>query len=228
MNKYKCYIIDDEPLAIQVLERHIEHLNNFEVVGTNTNPLKGFSELQTKKVDLLFIDIEMPELSGLELIEALTKRPEVVLTTAHREFAVEGFELNVMDYLVKPIPLSRFLKTIEKFSKILSIKPKVHQNKYIYIQADRKKVKIYFNHVLFLEGVKDYVKIVSNNQKLMTKSSIGVFYENLPKDQFCRIHKSYVVNLQHIDAFSTKHVEIGKTSLPIGRSYKAAFLKCVS
>ncbi len=219
---YKCYIIDDEPLAIEVIRKFIRELNDFEVVGFTTNPIKGFTELQKQEVDLLFLDIRMPELSGLELIEALSSKPKIVITTAYREFALEGFELNVLDYLVKPISLPRFLKAIEKYLEIME--PKLRkQPTFIYVQSDRKKVKVNLDEILFLEGVKDYVRIVTSTQKLLTKSSVGTFLKSLPEDQFVRVHKSYAVNLKHITAYTNHDVEIGRIEIPIGRTYKEGF-----
>ena len=222
MKKHRCYIIDDEPLAIDVIKQHISELEDFEIVGSTTNPVNGFTELQSKEVDLLFLDIRMPELSGLELIEALSKKPKIVITTAFREFALDGFELNVLDYLVKPIALPRFLKTIEKYLETKT--SEVHQQqKFIYVQSDRKKIKVELDEILYLEGVKDYVKIVTASQKLLTKSSVGTFLKSLPGDQFVRVHKSYVVNLIHITAYTNHDVEIGDIEIPIGRSYKESF-----
>ena len=226
MKKHRCYIIDDEPLAIDVIKQHISELEDFEIVGSTTNPVNGFTELQSKEVDLLFLDIRMPELSGLELIEALSKKPKIVITTAFREFALDGFELNVLDYLVKPIALPRFLKTIEKYLETKT--SEVHQQqKFIYVQSDRKKIKVELDEILYLEGVKDYVKIVTASQKLLTKSSVGTFLKSLPSNQFVRVHKSYVVNLSHITAYTNHDVEIGDIEIPIGRSYRESFLEKV-
>ena len=230
MKKYKCYIVDDEPLAINVIEQHLSKLDQFEICGTSTDAIEAFNFLKTHQPDLLFLDIEMPDLNGLELIESIELKSEVIITTAYREYAVEGFEHNVLDYLVKPIPLKRFLKSIDKFlqQKETSKSDKKEHPSHIFVKADRKTIKVELLDILYVEGVKDYVKIVLPNQKILTKISIGNFYELLPSTQFLRVHKSFVVAKNKITAFTAHDIEIGKTEIPIGRVYKAAFLKRVS
>ena len=166
------------------------------------------------------------DLTGLELIESLESKPEVIITTAYREYAVEGFDHNVLDYLVKPIPFKRFLKAIDKF---LQIKEPT-ENKdlpisdHIFVKADRKTVKIDLKDILYIEGLKDYVKIILPDKKILTKISIGNFYETLPSDQFLRVHKSFIVAKDKITAYTAHDVEIGKIEIPIGRVYKEQFL----
>ena len=229
MKKYKCYIVDDEPLAINVIEQHLSKLDQFEICGKSTDPIEAFNQLKTLQPDLVFLDIEMPDLSGLELIESIEIKPEVIITTAYREYAVEGFELNVLDYLVKPIPLKRFLKAIDKFLQ----QRKTIQNDeaeipgHLLVKADRKTIKIDFDDILYVEGVKDYVKIVFSDQQILTKISIGNFHELLPPKQFLRAHKSFIVAKNKITAFTTHDVEIGELEIPIGRVYKEQFLKSV-
>ena len=230
MKKYKCYIVDDEPLAINVIEQHLSKLDQFEICGTSTDPIEAFNHLKTLRPDLLFLDIEMPDLNGLELIESIEIKPEVIITTAYREYAVEGFEHNVLDYLVKPIPLKRFLKAIDKFlqQKGIAQNDKRDPPSYIFVKADRKTIKVDLQDILYVEGVKDYVKIVLPNQNILTKISIGNFHELLPQEQFLRVHKSFVVAKNKITAFTAHDVEIGEIEIPIGRVYKEQFLKSVN
>ncbi|MEZ5040772.1 MAG: LytTR family DNA-binding domain-containing protein [Saprospiraceae bacterium] len=231
MKKYKCFIIDDEPLAIKVIEQHLAKFNLFEVCGTSTEPLEALTLVKQQQPDLLFIDIQMPDLSGLDLIEAMQSSPDIVITTAYREYAVEGFELNVLDYLVKPIPFKRFVKAIDKFLNQQQVKAKVGEvfdEKEIFVKADRKTIKLVLADILYVEGVKDYVKIVLEKQTILTKVSIGNFLKTLPEDQFIRIHKSFIVAKQKITAYTAHDVEINKLEIPIGRIYKEAFFEAVN
>lgn len=223
MTKYTCYILDDEPLAIKVIEQHLSKMEAFEICGTSTEPMEAFNELKDLSPDLLFLDIEMPDLSGLELMEALQKKPQVIVTTAYREYAVESFELDVLDYLVKPIALNRFVKALDKF---LSISQSVEKPpRYIHVKANRKTLRIALEDILYVEGVKDYVKIVLADQQVLTKVSIGNFLEELPEPDFIRIHKSFVVARNKITAYTAHDVEIGAIEIPIGRVYKEAFIE---
>ena len=226
MTTYKCYIIDDEPLAIKVIEQHLSKFDQFEICGKSTDPVKAFSELKTLEPDLLFLDIEMPEINGLELIASMQKKPNLIITTAYREYAVEGFELNVLDYLVKPIPFKRFMKALDKFlDQRQSPAPGKMANKstFIFVKADRKTVKIDLDSILYVEGLKDYVKIILSDQQIVTKVSLGNFYKELPKERFVRVHKSFLVAKDKITAYTAHDVEIGKKEIPIGRAYKEAF-----
>lgn len=228
MKKFKCYILDDEPLALNVIEQHLSKFSQFEVCGKSTEPLEALAQIKQLQPDLLFIDIEMPEITGLELIESIQHKPEIIITTAYREYAVEGFELNVLDYLVKPIPLKRFIKAMDKFleQKLPATTTSDSDNfAYIFVKADRKTIKIALDDILYIEGIKDYVKIVLPAQKIITKVSIGNFYKDLPKDRFLQVHKSFLVAKNKISAYTAHDVEINELEIPIGRMYKAQFLK---
>jgi DNA-binding LytR/AlgR family response regulator len=229
MEKYKCYIVDDEPLAINVIEAHLSKLDQFEISGTSTEPVDAFNQIKTIQPDLLFLDIEMPDLTGLDLMESIDVMPEVIITTAYREYAVEGFEHNVLDYLVKPISFKRFLKSIDKFLQkkkkvIIDTNMPVH----LFVKADRKTVKIDFGDILYIEGLKDYSRIILADQKITTKISIGYLLKSLPPNQFLRAHKSFIVAKNKITAFTNYDIEIGSIEIPIGRAYKEQFLKDVS
>ncbi|MBK8503551.1 MAG: response regulator [Saprospiraceae bacterium] len=167
MEKYKCFIVDDEPLAINVIEQHLAKFSQFEVCGTSTDPLEALIKIKLLQPDLLFLDIEMPEITGLDLISSIQQKPEIIITTAYREYAVEGFELNVLDYLVKPIPFKRFIKAIDKFLEQKlpqQIVPAIEDPSYVFVKADRKTIRIASNEILYVEGVKDYVKVVCRDR----------------------------------------------------------------
>ena len=221
---FKCYIVDDEPLAIKVIEQHLQKFEEFKVLGTATDPLKAYSDLKALDIDLLFVDIEMPELNGIELIKSIDSDLDVIITTAYRDYAVEGFEMKVLDYLVKPIPIARFLQSIEKFKKKRKVPsaPDARPD-HIFIRADRKSIKVALGEILYIEGVKDYVRIVAESGSWLTKLTLGGIHPMLPDNDFIRIHKSFIVSKDKITAFTSHDVEIGDIEIPIGRAYKEEF-----
>lgn len=232
MKTFKCFIVDDEPLALNVIEQHLSKFSQFEVCGKSTDPVEALTQIKRLQPDLLFLDIQMPEITGLDLIASIQHKPEIILTTAYREYAVEGFELNVLDYLVKPIPFKRFVQAIDKFleQKLPPSAPTLSgeaPDSCIFVKADRKTIKVALADILYVEGVKDYVKIVLPAQKIITKISIGNFLKTLPKDQFIQVHKSFLVARNKISAFTAHDVEIGELEIPIGRAYKEDFLKAL-
>ncbi|MFN0176227.1 MAG: LytR/AlgR family response regulator transcription factor [Saprospiraceae bacterium] len=230
MKKIKCFIVDDEPLAIKVIEQHLSKLSAFEVCGKSTNPVEALAQIKTLQPALLFMDIEMPEINGMELIGTLQNKPAVIITTAYREYAVEGFDLNVLDYLVKPIPFARFLKAIEKYLEQQvppATVPVADNDASIFVKADRKTIRILLDDILFVEGIKDYSRIVLPTQKIMTKVSIGNFFKELPTDRFIRVHKSFIVARNKITAFTALDVEVNGVEIPIGRLYREDFFKQV-
>lgn len=231
---YKCYILDDEPLALNVIEQHLSKFDQFVLCGKSTEPLQALGEIKALQPDLLFLDIQMPELTGLDLIESMQQKPAIIITTAYREYAVEGFELNVLDYLVKPIPFKRFIKAIDRFLEQKIGRPPLpsvpaltlpETPVFLLIKAERKTIKVALDDILYVEGVKDYVKIVLCDQKILTKTSIGNFMKDLPVERFVRIHKSFIVAIDKIDAYTAHDVEIQRTELPIGRMYKEGFVE---
>jgi len=225
---YRCLIIDDEPIALDILRSFLDKLDHFEVAGAFQDPLEAFQALQKQPADLLFLDIQMPELSGLDLLRALQRPPAVILTTAHREFALEGFELDVVDYLLKPIAFDRFLRAIDKFLDRRRAVPSGTSEAppdHLFVRADRKSVRIAFDDLLYIEGLKDYVRIITPAGQLLTKESIGQMEERLPAEHFIRIHRSYLVPAAKVSAFTHTEVEIGDRQLPVGRAYRQAFMK---
>ena len=233
MRIFNCIIVDDEPLAINVIKNYLDKLSDFEVIATCNNALEAFDVLTKQKIDLMFLDIQMPELTGIDFIKSLDKKPEIILTTAFRDYAVESYELDILDYLVKPISLNRLLKAIQKFQKTKGIHKSEtaeqsraeDKDRYIYIKEGKRNVKIILNDIMYIEGMKDYVKIFVGDEKIITKMSITSLEDILSREQFIRIHRSYIISLNKIKAFSASKVEIDDKKLPIGNTYKSPVLK---
>jgi len=228
-DKIKCLIVDDEPLAIMLIEKHISQIPQLELVASCQNPLAAFEILKKESIDLLFLDIQMPVLTGLEFAKSLQNPPSIIFTTAYREYAVESYELNVVDYLLKPITFTRFFKAINKFlnsrqtepTPIVQVSAPTSSTvpKFIYVNANKKHVKVLFQDILYVESIKDYVRIHTKDQRITTKDKISEFDQKLP-DYFLRIHRSFIVNQRKITAYTAHDVEIGETEIPIGVSYK--------
>ena len=221
---YKCVIVDDEELARELLETHLTQLDEFELVASCASALEAQKVLRTEKVDLLFLDIEMPVLKGTDFLKSLSNAPKVIFTTAYRDYAIQGFELNAVDYLLKPIVFERFFKATEKF--IESVRPTApvdkkisESNVSVYVQSNRKNIKITLADVLYVESVKDYVHVHLANSKLILKYGISAF-EELLDSRFVRVHRSYLVNKDRVTAFTKTDVEINNTQIPIGEFYK--------
>ena len=230
MKKINCIIADDEALARDIVKRHVSHLDRLNVVGVCTNGLEVFTAIKNTQADLLFLDIQMPQLTGIDLLRTVKNPPAVIITTAFPEFALEGYELNVIDYLLKPISFERFLKAIDKYETWInpatnnSIQPARHENvhridPFIYVKADKKMVKILLKDILYMEGLKDYIKIQTLHGQVITHQSLTHFAEKLPADLFMRVHRSFIIAITHINSFSAIEINIGKTSIPIGSTY---------
>ncbi|MBW1297409.1 LytR/AlgR family response regulator transcription factor [Aquimarina litoralis] len=214
--KYKCLIIDDEELARELMESHLSKLNDFELVASCSSALEAREILKEQEVDLIFLDIKMPVLKGTDFFKNLTTKPKVIFTTAYREYAVEGFELNATDYLLKPITFSRFFKAIERFTEN---KKSVKKDDYIYVQSNKKNIKILFDEILFITSIKDYIQIHLEKEKIMIKHGLHTFLEKLDH-RFLRVHRSYIVNTNKITAFTKKDIEINDIEIAIGEYYK--------
>lgn len=231
--KLTCYIIDDEPLAIEVLESHLEKIDRIEVAGIFENAVTAFEALQEQPVDLLFLDIQMPRLTGIKLLKTLTNPPKVIFTTAYREYALEGFELDVTDYLLKPISFERFLKAINKvFSQKRSSNipptgspPQPAEESSLFIQVNKKMIKIQPSEILFIESKRDYVKIKTTQKEILAHQTISYLEEQLPAGHFMRIHRSFIVSLDKIESWSSSEIELPGIQLPIGRTYKNQVVK---
>jgi len=228
-NKKRCLVIDDEPLAREILKQHIAGVEALELTGTCTNAVEAISFLKEHPVDLMFLDIQMPQLLGTNFIRTLKNGPKVVFTTAYRKYAVEGFELDAVDYILKPISFERFLKAVNKILQG-SIKDPVLpaakenmtevSNAFLYFRAERKMVKVFFRDILFIEALKDYIKIVTASKTIVTKYVLSTLEEMLPANEFLRIHKSYIVAINKIDSYNSDSIQILRNELPIGRLYK--------
>lgn len=219
--KINCFILDDEPLAIKVLERYINDLPQLYLKGSHTNPMEALNIIQTQNIDLLFLDINMPRISGISFYKTLAKAPKVIFTTAYPEFAVEGFELEALDYLVKPFSFERFLKAVNKF------KSNFHTNQkpvHLIIKADRKLFQLNQEEILFLQAFGDYVKIFTHSKSYLPKETLQKVEERLDSTNFLRIHRSYIVSLNAISFIEGNQVNINGKMLPIAQKYKEQLL----
>lgn len=234
----KCIIIDDEPLAIDVLKGYCEQMDLLELVATYTNPLDAISVIKEKNIDLIFCDIEMPQLSGIDFISSLDNLPLFIFTTAYPQYALEGFNLNAVDYLLKPIPYHRFIKAVVRAKELLSyreknIEPNVFSSHgestdkkpFIFVKAEYESVKIDLDAIEYIQGLKDYLKIhiVNTNKAILTRMSFKEILDKLPANQFLRVHKSYIVNINAIKTIQRNRIVINDTRIPIGESHKMEF-----
>lgn len=223
--KLRCLIVDDEPPALDVLRSHIANTPMLEVAGECHNAMGAFDFLQRQQVDLLFLDIQMPKLSGTELLKALTAPPKVIFTTAHREYAMDGFDLNAVDFLLKPISFDRFLKAVQKAVQT-EVRPTktdesaVESPRFLYFRADRKMVKVFINDITHIESLKDYVKIYCGNTPLITKQTIMAVEEMLPAEEFMRVHRSFIVAINKVTSFTQHSVFVGREEIPVGPLYR--------
>ncbi|KAF2078717.1 MULTISPECIES: LytR/AlgR family response regulator transcription factor [Flavobacterium] len=222
--KIKCVLIDDEPLAIKVLQNYFTNFTDFEVIATFNNSLEALDFINSTPVDAVFLDINMPMMTGFELISLIENKTKVIITTAFREFAAESYDLDVLDYLVKPIPLPRFIKCINKITTEYNLKNniKVETTKgdsHIFIKVDKKMMKINIEEILFVEGMKEYIKVVTPDKTYITHKSLTSLSEELPADRFLRIHKSYVIALNKVKSIEGNRVQIQSYNIPIGRNY---------
>ncbi len=223
---WRCLIIDDEDLARELIKRHLREIEEFELVASCASAFEARKILQTEKIDLLFLDIEMPVLKGTDFFKNLIHQPKVIFTTAYREYAIDGFDLNAVDYLLKPITFVRFFKAIEKFlsqqttiqtETLPSTTPPPSKENFIFIRKDRKQVKLILDSILYIESLKDYIKIHLANKTHTVKYSITAFHALLAQN-FIRVHRSYIVNADRVSAFSKQGVEIEDINIPIGAS----------
>jgi two-component system, LytTR family, response regulator len=234
-----CLIVDDEPLARNLLEQYVKKIPFLHLIQTCPDPLVALEVLRENTVDLLFLDIQMPEITGISLLKIMQKKPLVVLTTAYSEYALEGYELDVADYLLKPITFERFLKTIDKISQritptlptaeIISDKTAIEKpylentQPFMFVKDGTKLVKVRLSDILYIEGLKDYVSIYTTQQKIVTLQRLKTLETSLPADDFIRIHHSYIVALSAIEVIHKDKVQIGKVFLPVSDTYRKAF-----
>ncbi len=231
----KCLIVDDEPMARDVIRRYIEQLPSLCIAGEFGNAIDATLFLQQHPVDMIFLDIQMPHLSGTDFVRSLRNVPKIIFTTAHKEYAHEGFDLDVIDYILKPIRFDRFLRAVNKAFPQQQHETEVgtsvgaYENKFaspfIYLRVDRKMSKILLDDVLYLESDKDYVKVVTAKATIISRLTISSVEAMLPENRFFRIHRSYIVSLDKVKSFTNDIVEIGNKELPIGKLYRNGFLK---
>ncbi len=227
---HRCLIIDDELPARGLIETYLEVLPDFEVVKTLDNAVEGFVYLQNNTIDLLFLDIQMPKMSGLELLKALHTRPKVILTTAYREYAVEGFDLDVFDYLVKPISQERFLKAISKYlhfqeiTKPATVQASTYDAAYLFLKVDKEQKKVFLNEILYIEGLKDYIKVYTTQGRFIVNERLGYMEAKLPETKFIRVHKSFIIAIDKVSTYNSDFLKIDEQEIPIGKVYKQNFL----
>ncbi|WP_248282207.1 LytR/AlgR family response regulator transcription factor [Mucilaginibacter robiniae] len=226
----RCLIIDDEPLALELLEDNISQVANLQLTGSCRNAAQAMQIMQQQPIDLIFCDIQMPGINGLQLVKSLTQKPLVIFVTAYQEFALDGFELDVVDYLLKPVAFERFLKACNKASNLFELnkkqadEPVVKNRNHLFVYADYNLIKISHADITHIEGLKDYVKLYLINQPkpILSRMTIKALEEQLPSEQFYRVHKSYIVNLEHVVSIRKGRIKIGNAEVPFSDNYKEA------
>ncbi len=227
----KCIVIDDEPLAIQLISDYVSKTEGLELVNTYTDAIKALQYVQGNPVDLIFLDIQMPDLTGIQFMKILNKKSNFILTTAYDEYALDGYEFDVIDYLLKPISLDRFMIAVNKAKERISQQSQVEsitinkEKDYIFVKTEYKVKKINLSDILYFEGLGDYINIQTIDKKILTLENIKSFVERLPQEQFMRVHKSYIINIEKIDFIERNRAVINEKYIPIGKTYQDAFWK---
>ena len=238
----KCLIVDDEPLALHVLEDYISKIPFLKLVKSTTNPIEALSLVQDKEAELVFLDVQMPELTGIQFLKIANGKAKVILTTAYPQYALEGYELDVIDYLLKPIAFDRFYKAVQKAQAILQPAavpaaapppPEPQQPKqeflsdFIFVKTEHKIQKVYLNDILFIEGLKDYISIFTPVERIITLQNMKKMEDALPTKYFMRVHKSYIVSINKIDSIERSRIFIGDKVIPVGDTYRDEFFKVI-
>lgn len=226
--KYSCILVDDEPLARKLLASHASKIDRLECVAQCGNALEAANFLQNKKVDLIFLDIQMPEVTGLQLANALHHRPSIILTTAFRDFAPEAFDLEVVDYLLKPISFERFLKAVNRFfNQVAGAVPQAPDftGSFVYLRSERKEHKVYIDDIVVIESLDDYVKVYTKDKVLITRENISSLEGKFPHVKFVRIHRSFIINTAYVKTITGESVSVAGRELPFGRAFKKAAIK---
>jgi DNA-binding LytR/AlgR family response regulator len=228
--KVRCLIVDDEPLAIRLIEKHISQIDSLEVVATCNSAIKAFEILNTHTIDLMFLDIKMPHLTGIDFLKSLKNPPKTIFTTAYRDFALESYDFETVDYLLKPITFERFIQAIDKFTRLTSqVFPQVQSetvvNDYILVKSGNKHHKVILDEIVCIESLKDYIQIHLENEKtIVSKYKLGDIEQELMIYNFLRVHRSYIINASKITAFSTHDIDVNNQEIPIGTSYKSSVI----
>ena len=233
LSMLKCMVIDDEPLAIKLLEDHISKVPFLELTGTFNNPMEALVNFNSNPVDLIFLDIQMPQLNGIQFMQLLQNRAQVIITSAYNEYAIEGFEHNVVDYLLKPIAFERFYRAVEKAYNIKNPSQKINKSQemhpatggYIFIKVETKMVRVELDDILFIEGLKNYVSIYTKTQRIITLQVMKQLEEVLPPNRFVRVHKSFIVAIDKINSIERQEILIKDRLIPIGNTYQEHFFK---
>ena len=229
----KCTVIDDEPLAIQLLANHISKVSFLELVNTFNNPMEGLISFNSNPVDLIFLDIQMPQLTGIQFMQLLQNRAQVIVTSAYEEYAIAGFEHNVTDYLLKPIPFERFYKAVEKAYNLRNPRHKLDPKEglypatggYIFVKVETRMVRVELDDILFIEGLKNYVSIYTKAHRIVTLQVMKQLEEILPSNRFVRVHKSFIVAMDKINSIERQEIYINDRIIPIGITYQEQFFK---
>ncbi|WP_128546459.1 LytR/AlgR family response regulator transcription factor [Larkinella soli] len=232
----KCLIIEDEPLALNLLESYVRRVEGLTLLKSYTNAVEAFTFLQSRTVDLLFLDIRLPQITGLDLLKSLKNRPPVIMTTAYRDYAVDAYDLDVVDYLLKPVTFERFLRSISKVYQVKQlVAPEVtagpltndFDRAYIFLREDREMVKVFLKDILYIESLRDYVRVRTQDRQIITYQKISYLEQKLPETKFIRIHRSFLVAIDRVTAFTPVSVSIGDKVLPLGRNYKLQALRAL-
>ncbi|MFD1629090.1 LytR/AlgR family response regulator transcription factor [Pseudopedobacter beijingensis] len=238
MNKIRCIVVDDEPLAIDILRDYIAKIPFLELVKSFTNPIEALQQVQNGEVDLTFLDVQMTELTGIQFLKIAGSKSKFVLTTAYPEYALEGYELNVADYLLKPFAFERFYKAVQKVQEAMSfpgivgapqeaVVESAFKNNFIFVKSEQKIQKIYLDDILYIEGLKDYISIFTKQERIITLQSMKKMEDSLPSFRFVRVHKSYIIALDKIESIERNRIIIADKIIPIGDTYRDGFFKII-
>jgi DNA-binding LytR/AlgR family response regulator len=231
-DKIRCIVVDDEPVARDIMISHLAKIDSIRVVASCKNAIEAFSAINGQAVDLIFLDIKMPEISGLSFAKSINKNVKIIFTTAFRDYAVDGFDLQAVDYLLKPISFERLLQAIHKYlNENIPIESKateeivVEKSDFIFVRSNRKMIRINFAEILYIESLSDYVKIFLMDKMVLSRETISSIEARLPQNDFLRVHRSFIISMANIISFTNEFVEIGDEEIPISRSYKKEVLK---
>ncbi len=233
MKKYTCLIVDDEQPARHLMQEYVKKVPALELKGMCKNPMEAMEILRSEQIDIMFLDIQMPELTGVEFLKTLQNKPAVIFTTAYSEYALEGYQLDVIDYLVKPFPFDRFLKGVNKAMEFIDLKrgsgagETKQEQEYVILHADHKIYKVHLDDILYIEGLKEYVSYFTTEKRIIVLQSLKSIEESLPQDKFIRVHRSYIVPIRRIKNLYGNQVQIGDKMIPVGRSYKDEVMRRV-
>ena len=225
----RCVIVDDEPIAREILISFVEKTPNLELIKSCKNATEAIDVLQKETIDLFFLDINMPEITGLSLAKIINKKSKIIFTTAYRDYAADGFNLNVVDYLLKPIAFDRFLQAVQKVFELNTViktsEEKENNSDFMFVRADRKMIKITFDAILYIESLGDYLKIFTKESSIITRETMGNLEAKLPVKKFIRTHRSFIISLSKITSYTNEFIEVKNKAIPMSRSYKESVLQ---